>query len=99
MEDVRERLSRRRFVAHVARAGVGLAAAGWASRATPARAQTAGTLARRFADLKRHFIFEYYPWYGGPPLYEHWDYLGRHPPSDLSTRYMPRLGPYDVRAR
>ena len=52
----------------------------------------------RYPDLERHFLFEYYPWYGGPPAYEHWDYLDRHPPLDLSTRYMPRLGPYDVRS-
>src|SRR5688500_12528570 len=31
------------------------------------------SLAQRFPDLRRHFIFEYYPWWGGPPLYEHWD--------------------------
>ena len=52
-----------------------------------------------FPDLLRHFVFEYYPWYGGPPRYEHWDYLDRRPPLDLSSRYMPRLGAYDVRDR
>jgi hypothetical protein len=51
-----------------------------------------------YPDLERHFLFEYYPWYGGPPRYEHWDYLGRRPPLDLATRYFPRLGPYDVRS-
>jgi hypothetical protein len=56
-------------------------------------------LAERFPDLKRHFIFEYYPWYGGPPSYLHWDYLDRHPPYDLASHYVPRLGPYDVRAQ
>jgi hypothetical protein len=55
--------------------------------------------AERFSDLKRHFIFEYYPWYGGPPSYLHWDYLDRHPPLDLASHYVPRLGPYDVRSR
>jgi len=56
-------------------------------------------LAVHFSDLSRHFVFEYYPWYGGPPDYYHWDYLERHPPHDLSTPYVPRLGPYDVRSR
>jgi hypothetical protein len=55
------------------------------------------TLAERFPDLRRHFIFEYYPWYGGPPLYEHWDQWERVPPLDLGTNYVPRLGAYDVR--
>jgi hypothetical protein len=55
-------------------------------------------LLRRFPDLRRHFVFEYYPWYGGPPDYEHWDYQGRHPPVDLGTPYVPMLGPYDVRS-
>lgn len=56
------------------------------------------TLLQRFPDLRQHFIFEYYPWYGGPPFYEHWDYLGRKPPFDLSSPYVPQLGPYDVRS-
>jgi hypothetical protein len=55
-------------------------------------------LDERFSDLKRHFIFEYYPWYGGPPAYLHWDYLDRHPPFDLASHYVPNLGPYDVRS-
>jgi hypothetical protein len=57
------------------------------------------TLAQQFADLRRHFIFDFYPWYGGPPDYLHWDYLERRPPLDLSSNYVPRLGPYDTRAR
>ncbi len=56
-------------------------------------------LAQRFSDLRRHFIFDFYPWYGGPPDYLHWDYLDRHPPLDLSSNYVPRLGAYDTRAR
>lgn len=56
------------------------------------------TLLQRFPDLRQHFIFEYYPWYGGPPFYEHWDYLNRRPPLDLSSPYVPRLGAYDVRS-
>ena len=92
------RTTRRRFLAGLGRAAGGLTAASLASRA-PLLAQAAPELARRFPDLRRHFIFEYYPWYGGPPFYEHWDYLERRPPLDLSTRYYPKLGPYDVRDR
>jgi len=90
--------SRREFLQRGLAAGVALAAA----PCTKAFAQTVppglGELRRLYPDLERHFLFEYYPWYGGPPDYEHWDYLGRHPPLDLSTRYLPKLGPYDVRS-
>jgi hypothetical protein len=66
----------------------------------PATPAGRGQLLRRlYPDLSRHFVFEYYPWYGGPPGYEHWDYLDRHPPLDLASRYMPRLGAYDVHDR
>ncbi len=84
--------SRREFLQRGLAAGAALVAA----PSSKAFAQTvpAGLddLRRLFPDLERHFLFEYYPWYGGPPDYEHWDYLGRQPPLDLSTRYMPRLG-------
>jgi hypothetical protein len=79
--------------------------AGAALSASPLLAATAraappglGDLRRLYPDLDRHFVFEYYPWYGGPPDYEHWDYLERRPPLDLSTRYVPKLGGYDVRS-
>ena len=91
-------MKRRDFVARSLRATAGLPLVGLANRLTAHEGPRA-TLAKRFPDLKRHFIFEYYPWYGGPPLYEHWDYLDRHPPEDLSTRYFPKLGPYDARSR
>ena len=32
------------------------------------------------------------------PCYEHWDYLERGRPSTSPRRYVPQLGPYDVRA-
>jgi hypothetical protein len=73
-------------------------AAGPPSRVTPPPDLLA-PLGQRFSDLRRHFIFDFYPWYGGPPDYLHWDYLDRHPPLDLSSNYVPRLGPYDTRAR
>lgn len=58
-----------------------------------------GKPGRLFPDLERHFIFEYYPWYSGPPDYLHWRYLGRHPPLDIASRYVPKLGTYDIRDR
>jgi hypothetical protein len=94
---VRHRTSRRRFLARGLRAAAALPAASlWG--AVPAFASPTMPLARRFPDLARHFIFEYYPWYGGPPEYAHWEYLDRRPPHDLSTPYVPRLGAYDVRS-
>ena len=54
-------------------------------------------LARSFADLPRHFIFEYYPWYGANPV-EHWNQDGRRPPVDLASNYMPWLGAYDSKS-
>ena len=53
-------------------------------------------LADRFDDLKRHFVFEYYPWYASDP-WRHWDQWGRHPPDDVAANAMPRLGAYDSR--
>jgi hypothetical protein len=50
-------------------------------------------------SLRRHFIFDYFPWYGGPPEYEHWNFWDRHPPDDLASNYIPKLGAYDVRSR
>src|SRR4051794_4281417 len=52
----------------------------------------------RFADLRRHFVFEYYPWYGVNP-FRHWDDPGLNPPVDIAARSMPLLGPYDSRDR
>jgi hypothetical protein len=51
-------------------------------------------LRRRFNDLRRHFIFEYYPWYGTNP-WRHWDEADRVPPVDIASNYMPALGAYD----
>ena len=91
--------SRREFLAGAVRAGAALAAPPLFAP-SPAKAgegavpRDASDLRRLYPDLERHFVFEYYPWYGGPPAFEHWDYLDRHPPLDLSTRYLPRLGAY-----
>ncbi|HEV3139008.1 MAG TPA: hypothetical protein VGY57_00760 [Vicinamibacterales bacterium] len=50
-----------------------------------------------YGDIRRHFIFEYYPWYGADPI-RHWDQDGRVPPIDLASNYVPRLGAYDSRS-
>ena len=41
-------------------------------------------LAERYSDLKRHFLFEYYPWYRNDP-WEHWPEGGHHPPADFGS--------------
>jgi hypothetical protein len=49
-----------------------------------------------FQDRRRHFIFEYYPWYQIGP-WRHWDQSGRTPPLDLAAFAVPALGAYDSR--
>ncbi|HYT73546.1 MAG TPA: hypothetical protein VEL79_02255 [Vicinamibacterales bacterium] len=53
-------------------------------------------LRRDFPDLRRHFVFEYYPWYGLSP-FRHWEDPGFDPPVDITSRCMPLLGAYDSR--
>lgn len=53
-------------------------------------------LARRHPSLRRHFVFEYYPWYGRDP-WRHWNQWDRQPPTDIAATSVPRLGPYDSR--
>jgi hypothetical protein len=55
-------------------------------------------LRERFADLRRHFLFEYYPWYGTNPWF-HWNDPWRVPPADIAATSYPWLGPYDSRDR
>ena len=54
-------------------------------------------LAKRFSDLKRHFAFEYYPWYRTDP-WEHWTEGGHRPPADFGSNFVPALGLYDSRS-
>lgn len=54
-------------------------------------------LRARFPDLRRHFVFEYYPWYANAP-FRHWQQWGRQPPVDLASNHVPRLGAYDSRS-
>jgi len=53
-------------------------------------------LRQRFPDLRHHFIFEYYPWYGTNP-WRHWNGQDRVPPYDIAASAVPALGPYDSR--
>lgn len=97
-------ISRRRFLRSVAAAGTGLAFGDPAARAAQARGEHPLILppdraapvspADTFADLPRHFIFEYYPWYSASP-YQHWNQDGHTPPVDIASNYMPALGAYD----
>ena len=56
--------------------------------------RVAALLRARFPEPRRHFIFEYYPWYGTDP-WRHWDHWDRQPPVDLAVTSVPLLGPYD----
>ena len=90
-------MRRRRFLS----AGIGAAAGllvpdgAWAAT-SPIAALRA--LRSRFPDLRRRFVFEYYPWYAADP-YRHWNADERRPPADVAAPYMPRLGAYDSRSR
>jgi len=46
-----------------------------------------------FPNLRRHFVFEYYPWYETEP-YFHWAEKGHTPPFGIASTMMPALGPY-----
>ena len=85
-------VSRRSFLQ-----SAGVCAAGLLVAPSTIQAQRRQTLADRFSDLKRHFLFEYYPWYRTNP-WEHWEWAGHKPPLDLSSNYVPALGPYDSRS-
>ena len=53
-------------------------------------------LRERYRDLRRHFVFEYYPWYASVPVH-HWDQWHRVPPGDIAANTVPLLGVYDSR--
>src|SRR5437764_8618969 len=86
------RVSRRSFVQTAALA-TGALIAGPSS----ADAQRRLPLAERYSDLRRHFVFEYYPWYRTDP-WEHWPEGGHHPPADFGANFVPALGLYDSRS-
>lgn len=62
-----------------------------------ARRAAAVPLGARFRDLRRHFVFEYYPWYHADPWW-HWSQWDRTPPDDIAANHVPALGPYDSRS-
>jgi hypothetical protein len=51
-------------------------------------------LRTRFPNLRRHFAFEYYPWYSANP-WRHWNEGSHQPPQSIASTMMPALGPYD----
>ena len=55
-------------------------------------------LRNRFRDIRRHFVFDYYPWYAADP-FRHWTQWDRVPPVDLAANTMPLMGAYDSRSR
>src|SRR6185436_9113999 len=89
-------VSRRSFVQ-----SSGLAAAGVLIGSASAPASTATQrrppLVDRYSDLRRHFVFEYYPWYRTDP-WEHWPEGGHNPPADFGSNFVPALGLYDSRS-
>src|SRR5262249_32575579 len=87
-------VSRRAFLR-----GAALTAAGVAASPSPAAAFQRGRPSplERFAALRRHFLFEYSPWYRTDP-WEHWNEFGRNPPASIASNYMPALGAYDSRS-
>jgi len=63
----------------------------------PIPEEVGAVLRRRFPNLRRHFVFEYYPWYAANP-YRQWDQWDRQPPTDIAASAMPLLGAYDSRS-
>ena len=51
-------------------------------------------LRERYRNFRRHFVFEYYPWYANDP-FRHWQQWDREPPADIGASSVPLLGPYD----
>jgi hypothetical protein len=85
---------RRRFLG----AGLSAAAGLLLPRTGLASSPALAALRARFPDLRRRFVFEYYPWYAADP-FRHWNDGERVPPHDVAAPYMPRLGAYDSRSR
>lgn len=90
---MRGSVSRREFVRAAAAGSVGALACG----SSVLEAQRRPPLVDRFSDIRRHFLFEYYPWYRADP-WEHWPEGGHHPPADFGSNFVPALGLYDSRS-
>ena len=63
--------------------------------AQPSPVRALRPLAAQVPDLRRRFVFEYYPWYDTDPWF-HWNDAEHTPPLDITASSMPRLGPYDT---
>jgi hypothetical protein len=50
-------------------------------------------LRARYPNLRRHFVFEYYPWYETNPYFQ-WAGKDLSPPYQIASTMMPALGPY-----
>ncbi len=87
-------LSRRAFLTGCFATG---AAHAWAQSEPFPWNEIGAALRARYSDLRRHFVFEYYPWYANTP-FRHWQQWGRQPPADLAAPAVPLLGAYDSRS-
>ena len=101
-------LTRRGFVAACLAGGAGERTRSAAAPPAAARARQPAVepvawdalgeiLRQRYRDPRRHFVFEYYPWYATDPV-RHWNQWRRRPPLDIAASSMPLLGAYDSRA-
>jgi Glycosyl hydrolase family 99 len=89
-------ITRRTFVRRALAGPAAAALAPFVEPRTPLE-RAAVALRARFPRLRRHFVFEYYPWYGASP-WHHWDQWERTPPNDLAATSVPLLGAYDSRS-
>ena len=98
-------LTRRAFLTACTAAATGLSVPSWVQAGQPDAPLDAlvwrhfgDHLRRRFGELRRHFVFDYYPWYAADP-FRHWTQWDRTPPVDLAANSVPALGAYDSRSR
>ena len=92
-------LTRRAFLSLCAAGGTGALGAAHAGAQEQFAWRRFGDLLRaRYTDPRRHFVFDYYPWYAADP-FRHWTMWHRVPPVDLAANTMPLLGAYDSRSR
>ncbi len=89
-------ITRRTFVRRALAGPAAAAIAPFVQPRTPLD-RAASFLRGMFPDLRRHFVFEYYPWYGTSP-WVHWEQWERNPPTDLAATSVPLLGAYDSRS-
>ena len=61
--------------------------------ARPRPPEAIAALRKRYPNLRRHFVFEYYAWYETNPYFQ-WAGKDLAPPYQIAARTMPALGPY-----